>query len=181
MDLYFRKCTLNDLPALQALSRSTYDVTFRHLNTPENMASYLDGAFSAEKLRAELADAESEFTFLYAEGALAGYLKLNEGAAQTDFRDPASLEIERIYVTREFQGRGLGGVLMEKALETARARGKACVWLGVWEKNENAVGFYKRYGFDEAGRHDFVMGGEVQSDFIMRKDLRVSQGEAGEK
>jgi ribosomal protein S18 acetylase RimI-like enzyme len=171
MELVFRKCDIDDLATLQSLSRSTYDITFRHLNTPENMAAYLDSAFDLEKLRGELNDPDSEFYFLYADGKLAGYLKLNEGAAQTDINDSDSLEIERIYVTREFQGCGLGGVLMDKALEITKARGKAYVWLGVWEKNEKAIGFYKRYGFLETGHHSFVMGDEVQSDFVMRKDL----------
>lgn len=171
MNLTFRKCVTDDLPTLQELSRSTYDITFRHLNTPENMTAYLDSAFDLDKLRDELLDPASDFYFLHAGGMLAGYLKLNEGSAQTDTHDPASLEIERIYVTRDFQGKGLGGALIGKAIETARRRGKSYVWLGVWEKNENAISFYKRYGFYESGKHSFVMGNETQSDYIMQKNL----------
>ena len=163
MELKFRKCSMDDLAILQALSRQTYDVTFRHMNTPENMTAYLDDAFGTDRLRGELANEDSDFYFLYAGGALAGYLKLNERAAQTDLGDPASLELERIYVTREFQGKGLGGALMGKALATARQRGKTFVWLGVWEKNEKAIGFYIKNGFYEIGRHSFVMGDETQS------------------
>jgi ribosomal protein S18 acetylase RimI-like enzyme len=133
------------------------------------MKAYLDEAFSTEKLRAELANEDSEFYFLYADRALAGYIKLNEHRAQTDLNDSSSLELERIYVTPEFQGKSLGGVLMEKALELAIQRRKAYIWLGVWEKNEKAIGFYKRCGFYIIGKHSFVMGDEVQSDFVMRK------------
>ena len=171
MNLSFRKCVPGDLETLQSVSRSTYDITFRHMNTPENMAAYLNSAFDLEKLRCELHDPASDFYFLYAAGVLAGYLKLNEGAAQTDIHDTESLEIERIYVTKEFQRKGLGGALIGKAIETARRRAKAYVWLGVWEKNVNAIGFYKKHGFYEVGRHSFVMGDEEQSDLVMRKDL----------
>jgi ribosomal protein S18 acetylase RimI-like enzyme len=171
MEIHFKKCLHDDLTTLQALSRRTYDVTFRHLNTPDNMKAYLDEAFSTEKLRGELQNEESAFYFLYADGTLAGYLKLNESGAQTDLNDPASLELERIYVSPEFQGKGLGGVLMDKALEIAGQRKKAYIWLGVWEKNGKAIAFYKKNGFFEAGKHTFVMGDDVQSDFVMRKDL----------
>jgi len=46
---------------------------------------------------------------------------------------------------------------------------KNYVWLGVWEKNINAIAFYKRLGFYEDGRHPFKMGDELQTDFIMKK------------
>jgi ribosomal protein S18 acetylase RimI-like enzyme len=171
MNCSFRKCTADDLPALRELSVRTFSDTFRHLNTPEDFRAYLDKAFNTAQLRGEMSSADSEFYFLYADSALAGYLKLNERGAQTDINDPQSLEIERIYVTKEHQGTGLGGVLMNKALETAKQRDKAYVWLGVWEKNEKAIGFYKNYGFYEMGRHTFVLGSDVQSDLVMRKDL----------
>ena len=91
------------------------------------MAVYLDKAFAAEKIRAELSDENSVFYFLYRGGKLAGYLKLNEAPAQTDIHDEQSLEIERIYVSKEFQGEGLGRCLMEKAISTAIRRKKKYV------------------------------------------------------
>ena len=90
---------------------------------------------------------------------------------QTDIHDEQSLEIERIYVSKEFQGEGLGRCLMEKAISTAIRRKKKYVWLGVWEKNEKALRFYKRNGFYQIGTHSFVMGDDEQTDYIMRKDL----------
>ena len=110
MAVSFRECTIEDLEILQAFSRRLFFETFADMNTPENMAAYLDKAFAAEKIRAELSDENSVFYFLYRGGKLAGYLKLNEAPAQTDIHDEQSLEIERIYVSKEFQGEGLGAV-----------------------------------------------------------------------
>ena len=78
---------------------------------------------------------------------MSGYIKLNEYKAQTDIYDPRSLEIERIYVTKEFQGKGLGSALMNKAIDIAVTRKKSYVWLGVWERNHKAILFYKKKGF----------------------------------
>ena len=44
----------------------------------------------------------------------------------------------------------------------------------VWEKNEKALKFYKKNGFYEIGTHTFVMGEDVQTDYIMRKDMQCS-------
>jgi ribosomal protein S18 acetylase RimI-like enzyme len=173
MKLIFKQCTADDIQTLHDFSYRTYNETFAHLNTPANMQAYLEQAFAINKLGGELADSNSLFYFLYAGGELAGYLKLNESPAQTDIQDRQSLEIERIYVASEFQGQGLGRVLMNKAIEIANLRKKTYVWLGVWEKNAKAILFYQKNGFYKAGRHSFFMGEEEQTDFIMRKDLSI--------
>lgn len=171
MKIQFTKCTTEDLDLLRDFSIRTYHETFAALNTPENMQAYLDEAFEVNKLRSEFNDPNSDFFFLYCNDMLAGYLKLNEAPSQTDINDPTSLEIERIYISDEFQGAGLGRYLMEQAIAIATDRKKTYAWLGVWEKNEKAIRFYKKNGFYEIGTHTFMMGEDAQTDFVMRKDL----------
>ena len=113
----------------------------------------------------------SEFYFIYANDQLAGYFKINYAPAQTDLNDPDSLEIERIYVKKEFKGKGLGRQLMDCAVKLAEMAGKKYLWLGVWEKNKGAIGFYKHSGFTESGKHPFKIGDELQTDLIMRLNL----------
>ena len=136
----------------------TFDDAFRRLNDAASFNEYLDSSFSRAKLDEELKNPNSTFFFLYSDDVLAGYMKINLGDAQTDLKDPEALEIERIYVTRDFQGLGLGKALIDKAMEAARAAKKKAVWLGVWEKNGNAIAFYKKMGFSKTGTHDFYIG-----------------------
>jgi diamine N-acetyltransferase len=171
VSLFFRQCTHEDIDVLRDFSYMTFFETFAHMNAPEDMEAYLNKAFEIEKLRAELLDVNSSFYFLYSDEKLAGYLKLNEAFAQTDIHDSKSLEIERIYVSKEFQGEGLGGYLMDRAINIANLRKKLYVWLGVWEKNEKALCFYKKNGFYYIGKHSFFMGEDEQTDYIMRKNL----------
>ena len=169
----FRQCTLDDLDTLQAFSRQCFFETFAAMNTPENMEAYLDKAYAPEKLRAELSDAHAAIYFLYWGDKRAGYLKLNESSAQTDIHDGDSLEIERIYVTKAFQGQGLGHYLIDQAIDAALQQKKKYIWLGVWEKNAKALHFYKQHGFYQIGAHSFVVGDDQQTDLLMRKDLEV--------
>ena len=171
MNVTIKKCTIEDFEILRELSIKTYYETFAHLNTPEDMEAYLEDAFNKDKLRHELCDPNSLFFLLFVNERPAGYLKLNETPSQTDINDNESLEIERIYVTSEFQGTGVGKYLMELAIAIATGYGKQYAWLGVWEKNEKAIRFYKKNGFYEIGTHPFIMGKDVQTDYIMRKDL----------
>ena len=171
MKLTIRECIIEDLLTLRELSYKTYNDTFSNMNTPSNMKSYLEQAFDISKLREELSNRNSLFYFLYADEELAGYLKLNENIAQTVISDPQSIEIERIYVAKEFHGKGLGSILFKKAIDIASLHGRLSVRLGVWEHNEKALLFYKRNGFYFIGKHSFFMGDDEQTDFIMRKDL----------
>ena len=166
-----KKSTLQDLDSLCKISTETFYETFADTNTAENMTAYLESAYNEEKLCKELSNPDSEFLFLYVDERVAGYMKLNDFPSQTDINDSDALELERLYILKEFQGLRLGNDLMNYAIQTATERGKKYVWLGVWEHNERAKHFYEKNGFYRIGAHSFAVGDDVQTDYVMRKDL----------
>jgi ribosomal protein S18 acetylase RimI-like enzyme len=157
-----------ELETLVRMSRKIFHDSFAHLNTPDNMREYMDRAFNPQQLLSELNNPLSEFYFIREDGVIAGFIKLNRGPAQSDIHDDTSLEIERIYVDKEFQGHGLGAELIAKAKERAFALELNAIWLGVWEKNPDAIRFYERHGFVRFGSHPFRMGDEIQTDVLMK-------------
>lgn len=171
MTIDIRKCTLEDLGLLQDISVGTFHETFKDQNSPESMKAYLDRAFNLNQLEKEMRNSSSEFYFIYYNGEIAGYLKVNTDDAQTEMMGHDSLEIERIYVKSRYQKHGLGKLLFNKAMDIALARNKRNVWLGVWECNENAIAFYKKMEFVQTGSHSFYMGDEEQRDYIMTKTI----------
>ncbi|RXT01935.1 GNAT family N-acetyltransferase [Ammoniphilus sp. CFH 90114] len=171
MTINIKKCTLEDLRKLQQVSYETFNETFKDQNSPENMNAYLERAFNLPQLEKELDNSSSEFYFVYFNNEIAGYLKVNINDAQTEEMGDESLEIERIYIKNKFQKHGLGKYLLNKSMEIAMERSKKKIWLGVWEKNENAIVFYKKMGFVQTGAHSFYMGDEEQIDLIMIKTL----------
>lgn len=166
-----KKCTLEDLRTLQEISYDTFNETFKDQNSPENMKAYLESAFNLGQLEKELLTRSSQFFFVYFNNEVAGYLKLNTNHAQSEKMGVESLEIERIYIKDQFQKQGLGKYLFNKAIEVAMEGQKKKIWLGVWEKSKNAMAFYKKMGFVQAGTHSFYMGDEEQTDLIMIKTL----------
>jgi ribosomal protein S18 acetylase RimI-like enzyme len=164
---------LSDLYTLQEMSRKTFKDAFSWGTSEENMKGYVDNAFSEEKLSAELHESESQFYFVLLNDTRVGYLKLNFGQAQTELKETDGMEIERIYVAAEHQGKKIGESTMGKAIEIAKQQKMRYVWLGVWEKNTKALSFYRRHGFEEVDSHPFMMGTEEQTDLIMRRDLNV--------
>ena len=168
-----RKVDNNEVQQLQKIGLQTFIDSFASANTEENMRKYIELAFSEKKLGEELNDPNSEFYFATLNGNVVGYLKLNFGTAQTELKDKKGLEIERIYVSKELQGKNIGQKLYEKALELAARIDADNVWLGVWEKNPGAIRFYKRNGFKEFDRHIFMLGDDKQWDIMMRLELKT--------
>ncbi len=165
------KALLNDLEALQKIGKETFFETFLAENTEEDMQTYLNESFSTEKLTTELNNTNSEFYFAMLNNNVIGYLKLNAGAAQTEVKDNNALEIERIYVLKEFHGKQIGQLLYNKALQIAKHTKINYLWLGVWEKNQRAISFYEKNGFVSFGKHIFKLGNDEQIDIMMKLEL----------
>lgn len=171
-----RHATPADATALSHLGAETFRETFEDTNTPDDMARYLAESFFPEQQAAEIADPQS--VMLVAEhrddtgvAHLVGYAHIVDGDVPDDVTGPLPLELKRLYILRAWHGRGVAQALMNQYLEIARGRGARTLWLGVWEHNARAVAFYTKYGFVRVGQHDFVLGTDVQTDWLMARPL----------
>jgi ribosomal protein S18 acetylase RimI-like enzyme len=173
MAIEIKKVTLADLVTLQTISRQTFYETFADFNSEENMKEYLENSLSLEKLSSELNNSDSSFYFAIDNDNVIGYLKLNFGESQTELLNEQSLEIERIYVTKDYYGKSVGQVLYEKAIEIAKEKNVDWIWLGVWEENPRAISFYKKNGFVEFDKHIFKLGDDEQTDIMMKLKVKA--------
>ncbi|RED23424.1 acetyltransferase (GNAT) family protein [Flavobacterium cutihirudinis] len=165
------KATFTDVEKLQKIGRQTFSETFADVNSEENMKKYLDESFALEKLTSELKNVSSHFYLAELNDQIIGYLKLNTGDAQTENQDQNALEIERIYVVKDFHGKKVAQALYAQAEQTAEELKATYMWLGVWEKNLRAVSFYTKNGFVQFDTHIFRLGDDEQTDLMMKKIL----------
>ncbi|MDM1138519.1 GNAT family N-acetyltransferase [Empedobacter sp. R132-2] len=166
------KITISNITELQRIGRQTFKETFADSNSEENMKSYLEEGFSLEKLTKEVNNENSEFYFAKIDNEVIGYLKVNFGESQTELKDNKALEIERIYVSKEFHGKNVGQLLYNKAIEVAEQKDSEYVWLGVWEQNPRAIRFYEKNGFVVFDKHIFKLGNDEQTDIMMKLKLK---------
>ncbi len=169
MSATIKPCTGADLEDLRKVSIETFVETFADQNTSDDIAEYVRTSFSQEELRRQVGEPGSAFFFAVVDDEIAGYLKVNVGAAQSEAAGEDSLEIERIYALQRFKRQGLGTLMMRRAIEEASERGLRTVWLGVWEHNIAAQRFYERLGFSVFGSHVFTLGDDEQTDLLMRR------------
>lgn len=170
--LRLHRCCPADLRSLQEIARETFCATYESDNDPQDFKTYINNAFSSEALRSILNDPASLVYFIYQDKSLAAYFQLNSWTAQSDLHIKNTLELQRIYIRTEFQGKGMGKWILEGIRRIARGRGVDWIWLGVWEKNKNAIEFYRRCGFRKFGEHPFYIGQDRQTDWLMRMDVQ---------
>lgn len=79
-----------------------------------------------------------------------------------------------IGVALSFQRRGLGGELLQRVVDQARADGAKRLLLEVRAANEQAIAFYRRFGFSQIGlRRGYYPATVGREDaLVFDKDLR---------
>jgi ribosomal protein S18 acetylase RimI-like enzyme len=169
--IQIRRATLNDKAALRVLGIKTFKDTFDEHNTAEDMEQYIAKAFSDAQLEKELQENNTVFFLAEEGGRIVGYAKVREGEKQKALGEERALELHRIYVDKDFFGKKIGNILLETCLDYAKTSGYKTVWLGVWEHNAKAIAFYKKHGFEKFSAHVFVLGGDEQTDWLMKKDI----------
>lgn len=167
----FHKIDVDDVIQLQQISRITFSETFAEHNTEEDLNKYLQEQLSLNKLVEELNNNYSEFYFASENERVIGYLKLNWEKAQTELIDEAAFEIERIYILKEYFGKGLGQFLLDHAIIIGKTHQPTFIWLGVWEKNSRAIRFYEKNGFKIFSSHLFTLGNDIQTDLLMKLEI----------
>lgn len=171
IDVNIQQISIKDVSALQYIGRATFIETFTESNTKENLEAYLTDKFNTNTLLQELKNPHSQFYLAYHNNICIGYLKINLNQAQTEYQHKHSLEIERIYVLKNYFGKSVGQLLFEKARQIALDNMCDFLWLGVWEKNPRAISFYTKNKLVAFDKHLFKLGDDLQTDIIMKLEL----------
>jgi diamine N-acetyltransferase len=170
MNFTVREAGIHEAEFVADISRQTFYDTFFGFNSKEDMDIFMEEQFTRESLVKEVGREGYKFFFVEAEGEVAGYVKLREGRSHLTMPATA-LEIARLYVLEPWIGKGAGKILMEHSIAYARENKFELIWLGVWEKNVRAIEFYHKWGFEKFGDTNFVLGNDIQRDWLMKKEL----------
>ena len=163
--------TWKDAELIAEMSRQTFYDSFAKDNMKENMDKFMTEQFSKESLMKEVGAERNIFLLAYEAGEPVGYVRMRENNIPPELGTDKAIEVARIYAVQTAIGKGVGRVLMEKCIDTAREKNHHTIWLGVWEHNQRAIDFYTRWGFEKFADHDFILGNDVQKDWLMKKKV----------
>lgn len=169
--IIIRTATKEDAEVIADLSQQTFIDSFKDQNKKDNIDKFIKEQFTKPRLIEEVGAPNNIFLLAYKNNRLAGYVRLRENNNPPELQGIETIEVARLYTITEMIGKGIGKALMEESIAIAKAKNKKVIWLGVWEDNERAFSFYTRFGFEKFAEHDFILGDEVQKDWLMKKEL----------
>ncbi|MGL4541922.1 MAG: GNAT family N-acetyltransferase, partial [Polymorphobacter sp.] len=171
MTITCRTATPADAALLSALGTATFVETFGALYSAANLEKFLVN-HSAEHWAHELADPAFAVRLAFDGNRAIGYAKF--GPPHLPFvPEPgrAAGELRQLYVLAGWHGSGIAGTLTDWLIARARAHGVQDLYLSVFTQNPRAQAFYRRYGFFEVGRYQFLVGDHADEDLVMRCKL----------
>ena len=171
MEIIIQRATSAHAESIAVLSRETFYDTFAAFNSKEDMDKFMNDSFSMQALINEIDVPGNIFLAAFMNEELVGYAKLAESKNPPELGDMNTIEIGRIYAAQKTIGHGVGKALMQQCIQLAAEKNKQIIWLGVWEHNQRAISFYHKFGFEKFGEHDFVLGNDVQTDWLMKRTI----------
>lgn len=172
-EISLRCCTSDDAQLLSVLGTATFLEAFAGMLPGGSIVEHCRVNHAAEKYAYALAQPKTRVWV--AETAMqqgpVGYAMLT--APELPIEDPQAtdLELKRIYLLSRFHGGGAGRMLMEAAVEGARAQGAKRLLLGVYPGNVRALAFYAKQGYRRVGTRSFRMGFHTFEDHVLARDL----------
>lgn len=170
-ELTIRGAAEHDVAALVNLGARTFHDTYGHTNDPHELAAHVAENYSEPVIAEALRNPQVHYMVAEASGRIIGFAKLMVGSGEDGIDAVRPAELNQLYVEADRHGRGVGRALLKACVDRAREAGCDVLWLGVWEKNPNAIGFYERLGFHKVGTHGFQFGSELQTDLLMAQAL----------
>ena len=170
--MIYRPATPADAPPLAKLGADTFVAAFGHLYTPEDLAAFLAEVHNVPAVAAEIAGDECTHRLVEKDGALVAFCKLRyptKFVEHSDARNP--IELGQLYALPGYTGAGVGAILMDWALGTARGGGHDAILLSVYAENFGAQRFYKRHGFGKIADITFRVGEHLDPEFLYELKL----------
>ena len=177
MPVEIRRAGAADAATLMRVGGELFVQTYEDSISAEEMARHVQDDFGETQQAAELNDPSIISLLVEDDGRAVGFAQLRLRPLPPDADGNAQVELWRIYLDRAYHGHGVALALLRQLGEEARAEGAVGMWLAVWEKNDRAIAFYTKHGFEEVGSQDFHVGGEVHRDLVLCGSVDAFFGE----
>lgn len=171
--MILREATPADIPALSKLATDSFIAKFGDLYSKENLTTFLTENLSEPAIAAEVVNPDRVYRLAEGDdGALLGYAKIGLTCGFPDHaRGSRVMELKQLYTAPEATGKGIGGALMDWAMDQFAVRAADEAQLSVYAHNEGAHRFYRRYGFDKVADITFHVGTHIDPEFLFARML----------
>ena len=172
-----RKATQEDFELISYLGRTTFKESFGDLFLPEELNQYLHVTFNPLKIKESLLKEDNFYSIIFFKQQPAGYFKLKRNSALNSRQEKMQIQLQKIYVLKEYLDFGLGSSMIKEIFSFAKDCDCPLIWLVVLQTNTRAIRYYIKHGFVIIKEHDYQIGSKNLKFHIMAKNLKP--GETG--
>ena len=171
-EINIRPCTAADAGRLSVVAAATFIETYAGIVDGEDLVAHCGVTHAPAAYEALLVDPSRRLFLATMDPGEApiGFLLMGPPDLPVE-TGPDDMELTRIYALHRFHGQGLGGRLMQTAIDTARAAGAKRLLLAVYSRNDRANAFYRKSGFRQVGTRLFHVGVNDYQDWVLALDL----------
>lgn len=166
-----REARDEDIPALSKIAGQAFWEAFTGQMPEDDLLAYIRKAFHPDQLLLEWQQPTTTFLIATCDGEWAGYAKMNTQGRPERSEVENYIELERLYLLQQQQGKKIGALLMDYCIHYATEHGFDQLWLNVWEKNTRAIAFYLQHDFETTDQSVMMRGNDPQVALWMKKRL----------
>ncbi|HEY9257755.1 GNAT family N-acetyltransferase [Chitinophaga sp.] len=160
-----KAATVNDIQVIQDLTEKIWRPTYEPILTPAQIEYMLEMMYSTASLNKQITELQHQFLILTDEEKPIGF------AAYSTTDTPNVYKLQKIYLDLNYQGKGVGKLLLQEVAGQVKARGAHTLELDVNRFNKAKL-FYEKQGFSVYKEKNTDIGhGYLMEDFVMRKSL----------
>jgi len=154
-----------DIEAVAALANEIWKEHFVDIIGQAQVDYMLEKFQSTAAIASQISQGYQYYLLIH-EGQNVGYL------AVVPSPDTSSAQLSKIYVRKQYRGRGLGKVAIVFVEDLCRQMGLRTLWLTVNKRNLRPIAFYEHVGFvNLGGTVQDIGGGFVMDDYKMQKNI----------
>lgn len=118
--------------------------------TLEELGCAMDGTVYTDAATDHLSfEYQKDRTIYYVAVSSEGELLGGSGIGPIAHLDKNYCELQKMYLTKDARGKGIGAALMEKCIEFARSAGYELVYIETFGSMKDAQKLYQKFGFEQ--------------------------------
>lgn len=173
-EVSIRRATVDDAHTVSRIAVRTFTEGFGHLYADDDLQAFLRDNHEVERQRVILQHPDYAIWLVERDGEAVGHAAAGPCGLPHPQATKNDGELKRLYLLGNEQNGGLGGRLLQTALDWLERDGPRTLWISVWSENLAAQRFYARRGFEFAGEYEFAVGAARDREFMFRRSVSCS-------
>lgn len=150
-----------DLEAIADLAYEIWNEAFKGMISQGQIDYMVDKFQSFEAMARQVEDENYTYFNVYFKNNLCGYIGVKY--------EESRLFLSKLYLKKDYRGKGIASIMLERVLEEAEKLSKESVYLTVNKYNTQAINVYKAKGFEIIDSVVTDIGeGYVMDDYIFQ-------------